>query len=77
MTPLSREKPRFKKGQRKDDVMQAAARFQKEPSRRSGLDWRGSGKGACAPDGALWQQHDPLDRLLQRQRELLLFLLPG
>jgi len=49
---------RFKKGQRKDHVMQAhpLARFQKEVPRRSGLHRRGSGKGPCAPDGAqgLW-----------------------
>ena len=37
-------------------------------------------KGACAPDGAqgFWRRgHHSLDRLQQRQCELLLFLLSG
>ena len=42
---------RFKKGPAQGRCHAgAAARFQKEVSRRSGLHWRHSGKGAHAPD---------------------------
>ena len=72
---------RFKKGQRKDNVMRARLHaFKKKASRRSALYRRGPGKGACTPNGAqgFWRRrHHSLDRLQQRQCELLLFLLSG
>ena len=72
---------RFKKGQRKDDVMQARLRAFKK-KHQQGVVFIGVAqeKGARAPNGAqgLWQwRYDPMDQLQQRQCELLLFLLPG
>ena len=72
---------RFKKGQRKDNVMQARLRaFKKKHQQGVVFYRRGPGKGARAPNGAqgLWQwRDDPMDQLQQRQCELLLFLLSG
>src|SRR5690349_15587093 len=72
---------RFKKGQRKDNVMRARLHAFKKKY-QEGVLFIGVAqeKARVPPDGAqgFWRRrHDSLDRLQQRQCELLLFLLSG